>query len=157
MKRAIACLPALLLSAAALPALAADASVEARLDARGIRYEVDGDGDYKVTYSYEKEKRTQLVFVSGSIEQINGLNVREVFSPAARVSADGIDGAKALELLADSRQKKIGAWEIAGDVLYFVIKLPDSADASVLETAMDIAAETADNAEIGFSGEKDEL
>lgn len=150
---------ALLLCTAALatPAHAADASVDARLKARGIQFEVDEDGDYKVTYSYKQENRTQLVFVSGRAEQVNGISVREVFSPAGRVAADGIDGSKALALLADSRSKKIGSWEISGDVLYFVIKLPDSVDAAALEAAMDIASETADNQEIQLSGDKDEL
>ncbi len=159
MKPILPPLTAALLCAAALafPAFAADASVEARLQARGVQFEVDGDGDYKVTYSYQQENRTQLVFVSGRTEQVNGITVREVFSPAGRVAADQIDGAKALALLADSRSKKIGAWEMSGDVLYFVIKLPDSVDAAALEAAMDIASETADNKEIELSGDKDEL
>ena len=62
-----------------------------------------------------------------------------------------------MDLLAESRTLKIGAWEIAGDVLYYVIKLPDSVDATQLEAAIDIAAETADNKEIELSGAKDEL
>ena len=160
MKPTLSRLPALFLlcaAAFAAPAMAADASVDARLKARGIQFEVDADGDYKVTYSYKQENRTQLVFVSGRTEQINGMSVREVFSPAGRVAADGIDGAKALALLADSRGKKLGSWEISGDVLYFVIKLPDSIDGATLEAAMDIASETADNQEIELSGDKDEL
>lgn len=141
----------------ALPALASDASVKTRLDARGIKFEIDGDGDYKVTYNYAKDKRTQLVFVSGGTESVGGFNIREVFSPAARIGKDGIDGKKAMELLTESRKNKLGSWEVSGDVLYFVIKLPDSMDAAQLESAMDIAAQTADNMEIEISGDRDEL
>ena len=136
---------------------AADASVEARLDARGVKYVVDEDGDYKVTYNYESERRSQLVFVSGGTESVGGFKIREVFAPAARIAKDGINGAKALELLAESRKNKLGSWEINGDALYFVIKLPDSLDPTALESAMDIAAETADNMEIQLSGDRDEL
>lgn len=144
-----------LLLGAVLPALAlADASVKTRLDARGIQYEVDADGDYKVTYSYKAEGRTQLVFVSGSTESVGGFKVREVFAPAAK---DGISGSKAIELMGESRTNKIGSWELQGDVLYFVIKLPDSVDATELESAMDIAAQTADNMEIELSGDEDAL
>ncbi len=143
--------------AAALPALAWDASVQTRLDARGVKYEVDEDGDYKVTYNYQKEGRTQLVFVSGRTERVGGFIVREVFAPAGRVEQDGITGAKALELMRESRQNKLGSWELAGDVLYYVIKLPDSVDATTLESAMDIAAETADDKEIELSGDRDAL
>ena len=133
---------------------AADASVKTRLDARGVKYEVDADGDYKVTYSYKSEGRTQLVFVSGGTESVSGFKVREVFAPAAK---DGIGGAQALELMRDSRTNKIGSWELHGEVLYFVIKLLDSVDAAQLEAAMNIAAETADNMEIKLSGDEDAL
>lgn len=142
---------------AANVASAADGSVKARLDARGIKYEVDSDGDFKVTYNYESEGRTQLAFVSGSTETVGGFKVREVFAPAGRVDQDGINGRKALELLAESRKNKLGSWELQGDILMFVIKLPDSIDAGTLESAIDIAAETADNMEIKLSGDKDSL
>ena len=147
--------PALLLGLVVSPAaLAADASVEARLDARGVKYEIDADGDYKVTYAIKSEGRSQLVFVSGRTESVAGFKVREVFAPAAK---DGISGAKAIELMGASRTIKLGSWEMQGDVLYFVIKLPDSVDAAQLESAMDIAAETADNMEITLSGDEDAL
>jgi hypothetical protein len=143
-------------SITALPAFA-DASVEARLTARGIQHDVDSDGDYKVTYRYTKEDRTQLAFVSGRTQQVGGFVVREVFSPAGRVSGDGIDGAKALALLAESGNNKLGSWELHGDVLYFVLKLPDNIDATALESALDIAAQTADDMEIELSGSTDAL
>lgn len=144
----------LLLGVVLAPAASADASVKTRLDARGIKYEVDADGDYKVTYSYKSEGRTQLVFVSGKTESVGGFKVREVFAPAAK---DGINGAKAIELMGESRTNKLGSWELHGDVLYFVIKLPDSVNATELESAMDIAAQTADNKEIELSGDEDAL
>ncbi len=147
-------LPLLLGVALSPAASAADASVETRLDARGVKYEVDADGDYKVTYSYKSEGRTQLVFVSGRTESVAGFKVREVFAPAAK---DGITGAKAIELMGESRSNKLGSWELQGEVLYFVIKLPDSVDAAQLESAMDIAAQTADDKEIELSGDEDAL
>ena len=147
----------LIASIAAPATQAADAAVKSRLDARGVKYEVDKDGDFKVTYSYGKEKRTQLVFVSGGTESVGGFQNREIFSPAARVEKDGVKGAKALELMAESRKNKLGGWELSGDILYFVIKLPDSMDGAQLESAMDIAAETADDMEIEFSGDRDDL
>lgn len=138
-------------------AAAEDASVTARLKERGMKYEVDGDGDYKATYNYSKEGRTQLVFVRGQTETVGGFTIREVFSPAGRVEKDGINGKKALELLAASSDMKLGSWEIRGDVLYLVIKLPDDVSAADLESAMDIAAETADDMELELSGDRDDL
>jgi hypothetical protein len=148
---------AALLGAASLPAAAQDASVKSRLEARGIQHEVDEDGDFRVTYNFKEEGRTQLVFVSGQTQAVAGFTLREVFSPAGRLDKDGIDGKKALELLADSRTNKLGSWETDGSVLYFVIKLPDSIDAAALESAMDIAASTADDMEIVLSGKRDDL
>ena len=80
-----------------------------------------------------------------------------MFSPAARVDKDKINGAKALELMAESRKNKLGSWELAGDILYFVIKVPDSLDGAQLESAMDIAAQTADDMEMEISGARDDL
>jgi hypothetical protein len=143
--------------AASSPAFAEDASVVRRLTERGISYKVDGDGDYKVTYNYKKEGRSQLVFVSGRTESVGGFSVREVYSPAARVEKDGIDGTRALDLLRESSKNKLGSWEIRGDVVYFVIKLSDSMNAAELESAMDIASETADDMELKISGARDDL
>jgi len=147
----------LLASASASAVQAEDASVKVRLEARGVKYVVDDDGDFRVTYNYAKEKRTQLVYVSGNTGSIGGFSIRKIFSPAARVEKDGITGAKALELMDDSRKKALGGWELSGEVLYYVIKLPDSIDAVQLESAMDIAAEAADDMEIEFSGDRDDL
>jgi hypothetical protein len=145
-------------SGALVPAaFAQDASVKSRLDAQGIKYAIDDDGDFRVTYNYSKEGRTQLVFVGGTTESIAGFTIREVFAPAARVDKDGVDGDKALELLEKSRRSIFGSWEIGGGILYYVIKLPDSVNGKQLEAAMDIVAEVADDMEIELSGDRDDL
>ncbi len=138
-------------------ARAEDPLVANRLKERGMKFEVDADGDYKVTYNYSKEGRTQLVFVAGRTETVGGLTIREVYSPAARVEKDRIDGARAIDLLQQSGRNKLGSWEMRGDVIYFVIKVFDSMTAAQLEAAMDVAAETADNMELEISGARDDL
>ena len=94
---AAATLAVLLLAVPAQAEPAGDPSVKRRLEAQSIKYAIDKDGDFKVTYNYRKEGRTQLVFVSGRTETVGGVPVREVFAPAAK--ADALDGAEALELL----------------------------------------------------------
>jgi hypothetical protein len=145
------------LAFAAAPASAEDASVSKRLDREGLKYEIDSDGDYKLTFNYTQEGRTQLVFVSGTTQTVGELTVREVFSPAGRVERDGINGKKALELLEGSGGMKMGSWEIRGDVLYFVMKVLDNATSKELSSMLDIAAETADDKEIELSGDRDDL
>lgn len=148
---------ACLLPLASLPANAADASVEARLSMRGTQFTIDDDGDYKVVLNFSEEGRTQLVYVSGGTEEVGGMSIREVFAPAANIKTDGVTGAIALELLNESRSKKLGAWEIAGDYLYYVIKIPDNADAAQLAAAIRVAGSIADDKEIELSGDADKL
>jgi len=143
--------------AIAAPAAAKDAVVEERLAKEGLKYEVDGDGDYKLVFNYTDEGRTQLAFVSGQTQTVSGLTIREVFAPAARVGDGGVNGAKALALMAESSTNKIGSWEIRGDVLYFVIKVFDNMSATQLGSLLKIVAETADNKEIELTGGEDAL
>ena len=132
-------------------------SVAARLAERDIRSEVDEDGDYKITYAWQEEDRSQLVFVAGRTNEVAGHVIREVFAPAARVPEDGLAPELANRLLRDSQDKILGSWEVAGQVLFYVVKLPDDADAALLKTALDIAAETADDMEIELTDGKDEF
>ena len=75
---------------------------------------------------------------------------RNVFAPATWV--EGIEQGKLLGLLQDSRQSKLGAWEADAEVLYFVIKLPDTVDAAQLDVAIQAAAQMADDMEIRLAG-----
>lgn len=153
----LAALLGLALILASTVSQAADVSVEARLKARDIPYELGTDGDYKITYSYDKEGRSQQVFISGTVETVDAMKIREIYAAAGKVDEDGINGAMALKLLAESQTKKIGSWELDGNILFYVIKLPDSVDAAGLESAIKIAAELADDKEIELSGKKDSL
>jgi hypothetical protein len=117
---------------AASAAPAGDASVKKRLDERSMKYEVYEDGDFKLTFSYKTEDRSQLVFISGSTESVGAFDIREVFAPALKLADFPLSGAKTKELLESSGEYKLGSWEIRGDVLYYVIKLPDTIDAEEL-------------------------
>jgi hypothetical protein len=141
----------------AVPAAAQDRSVATRLDKEGLKYEVDKDGDYKLLFDYSDEGRTQIVFVSGATQTVSGMTIREIFAPAARVEEDKVTGSKALVLLEDSSTNKVGSWEIRGNVLYFVIKVPESLTSTELGALAKIAAESADNKEIELTGGGDEL
>jgi hypothetical protein len=134
---------------------ATDASVEKRLNERGIKFETDDDGDYRVVYSYKDEGRTQLVYVGGSTETTGAFVVREVFAPAANVDDDRIDAVKLRELMVGNWRSRLGGWAIDGKTLLYVIKLPDDVSATSLEAAMDMAAAAADDMETRLTGGKD--
>ena len=75
------------------PALAADPDpIGAMLDQQKIKYEVDKDKDYKIVYDFSKEKRTQIVYVSGAAEDFEGIRIRSIFTPAAQLKKNSIDG-----------------------------------------------------------------
>lgn len=133
--------------------VASDATLVARLDAQGIGYERDRDGNYRVVFAWQQEARSQVAFVAGTAHAFGNGAVREVFSPAARVPAGGFDAARGNALLRDSQANILGAWEIAGDVLFYVIKLHDDADGARLEQALEVAAQLADDMEQQMTGE----
>ena len=145
------------LIATPLASHAKDVSVERRLNENSMKYEIDKDGDYKITISFGRERRSQIIFVTGVTETLGGMNIRKIFSPAATVATDGVDGVKALELMRDSRVKKLGSWEIEGANLYLVVKVPDTLTAAQLQAVMMATASLADDMEIKLSGARDAL
>ena len=117
-----------------LPTQAEDSSIKRRLDAVGQKYEVDKDGDFKITLSFTDDKRTQIVFVEGTSYDVAG---------------------KAVELLKANNGYKIGAYEIEGKFLMLSLKIPESASGEQLQKAVRLAASVADNKEIELSGKRD--
>ena len=81
------------LALAAPCANAADPALEALLKAADIPFEIDDDGDYKVVYEWSKDKRSQLVYISGTPEELDGVKLYEIFSPAKVIDDATIDPA----------------------------------------------------------------
>lgn len=143
--------------AVASPSLAAEPDgVAALLEQAKIKYEVDKDKDYKVTYDFEKEKRTQIVYVSGTTEEFRGMRIRSIFAPAARLNKDSIAG-QYKALLEHNGKAKIGAWEIDGDILYFSARIIEPVTPEQLSSILNLVASIADDKEIEISGKLDEL
>lgn len=139
-------------SPAVIPTSAQDTLAQ-RLDAQGVRYERDDDGDYRIVFAWQQENRSQLAFVAGSAHVFGDSAVREVFSPAAPVPPGGFSAEQADMLLRDSQRNVLGGWEIAGDTLFYVIKLHDDADGARFEQALEVAAQLADDMELQLTGE----
>lgn len=137
------------------PLHAEDKGLEKRLTDQGYPFEIDADGDYKLIVSWSTDQRSQIVFVSGGTEELGSLAIREIFAPAANVKRHRINGAAALKLLAHSGGMKVGSWEIRGDLLYFVAKVPDSISAAELDKIITVVAEIADNKEVELTRSRD--
>ena len=139
---------------AALPIQAEDSSVKRRLDSVGQKYEIDKDGDFKLTFSFKEDKRTQIVFIEGTADEIGGMTVRNVFAPVAMVDKDNIAG-KAVDLLKASNGYKSGAFEIEGNYVLFSMKVPDNATGAQLKRAAELVSIVADEKEKEISGSRD--
>ncbi|MFT3896206.1 MAG: hypothetical protein QM719_00655 [Thermomonas sp.] len=137
-------------------ARAADATIESLLQQSNTPFEVDKDGDYKIVIEWNKEKRSQLVYVGGTPETFAGMPVYDVFSPALEAGENGLDAEDANALLKASGGLKLGAWELRGDGAYYAVKVPaGKLTAEQFDKILSLAAETADNFELEHSKSDD--
>jgi hypothetical protein len=139
---------------AAEPAPAPDPVVRAQLDKLEYKYDVDEDGDFKLTFSAEGD-RTQLVFVRSRVESFGSHRVREIWSPAYLAEQDQFPADIANKLLDASQDSKMGAWVKQGRYAVFVVKLPADAGSEQLDDAIQAAVRSADEMEASLTPGKD--
>ncbi|MBW3550667.1 MAG: hypothetical protein KY442_07555 [Proteobacteria bacterium] len=135
---------------------AADPRIGAQLDERRYRYEVDRDGDYRLTVDLD-QGRSQLVYVISAVERFGAHRVREIWAPAYRSDAERFPEEVANRLLEDAQMQKLGGWVKQGDVAMFVIKIAADASTRALDDGIDHAIRAADRMEIELTGGTDEF
>lgn len=138
------------------PAWAQDASIKRQLDALGHEYEVDDDGDYKMTFEVE-DGRTQLVFVISNVETYGSHSVREIWAPAYRAENSDFPALVANRLLQETMENKLGAWAKQDDMAVYVVKIPGKASNDELNDAIEYAAQVADRMEVVLTDGEDEF
>jgi hypothetical protein len=131
----------------------ADPEVAAMLDELGYRYEIDRDGDYRLTMAVADDRRSQVVFVRSPVETYGSLRIREIWSPAYASAGDAFPGTVANRLLEASNELKLGAWVKHGRHAVMVVKIDAGADAGALEQAITAAATSADEMEMELAGD----
>ena len=127
-----------------------DARVRRLLDEIGWKYDVDGDGDFKMTFRFEDD-RTQLVYINSNTERLDDMEIREVWSPGFRTDKP-INAQVAQELLLENRVKKLGAWRLipaAEDkyIAVFAAHIDAATDAATLKSVVRVLSVTADERE----------
>jgi len=158
MKKATIALACLLLAAGnpANAANTADASVGKKLDALGLKYEVDDDGDYKLLFEVDGG-RSQVVWVRSAVETLGGMRIREILSISGKAPKPADDGdivtsamAASSALMASNRQK-LGGWVLKGSddkqMFYYVAQVPADLGADDLELVVRAVAKDADGFE----------
>ena len=138
---------------------AGDPAVRQLLDKLEYKYDVDEDGDFRLTFGLDEEKngRSQLVFVRSPVETYGSHKVREVWSPGYLSATDEFPAEVANRLLEATQDSKLGAWAKQGRYAVFVVKLAADADASELDDAVEAALRSADEMEAELTPGKDEF
>jgi hypothetical protein len=137
-----------------------DKAVEKALKKAGLKYEIDGDGDFKLIIRLGD--RTQLVYVYSSVITYDDVVVRTIMSPAlVAPNSDPLTPEVLRMLLVDNFENKMGGWEIVdkpdgGIVIQYVIKPPSDISAADLRSLVGFAAQAADAIEKRLN-EKDDL
>jgi hypothetical protein len=133
----------------------ADARVGPLLDRIGWKYEVDGDGDYRLGFAMEGENNGQLVFINSRTAPLGALEVREVWSPAFG-SASPFPAELLNDLLEENHRVILGAWRVVktpqGYLAVFGAHIAADSDAAVLGTVVQTVSLAANLKARRFSG-----
>ncbi len=137
----------------------ADPRVEKQLQALGLKYQVDKDGDYKLVFQ-AGDNRTQVVFINSATNKVSGVEIREIWSPAY-VGKEPPSGELLQKVLEDSQKRTLGSWQLMVNkdrsqfVLNYAVKLPVEGDDALVKVACGVCAQTADKLENEISGKDD--
>jgi hypothetical protein len=110
-----------------------DQRVEKALKKLGLKYMVTESGNFKLVLPTEGD-RTQVVFINSDTETLGKMEIREIWSPAAKFSSTP-PSALSQALLEKNGPFKIGsyAYDKADDVYVLVFHAQIPADASAEE------------------------
>jgi len=141
------------------PAIAAttpDAGIKAQLDGLKLKYEVDKDGDYKLTFDLG-EDRSQIVWVRSATDSYGSLKVREIWSPGFKIENGELPAKVANRLLEHGHGLILGGWTKQKQYAMLVVKIPVSSTPQQLRDALEFAAGAADEIEKELTPDKDDL
>lgn len=127
-----------------------DDRVERALDADTWNYEIDSDGDFRMIVSFSDEDRSQLVYVISRTYEVDGLEIREVWSPGYKPgsSTGPLPASIAQWALDKSWDLTLGSLAASpSGTVYFVAKIDADASSDVLSSVIRAAASTADELE----------
>ncbi len=132
-----------------------DSRIKEALDKLGLKYEVTQSGNYKVIFKVQND-RTQVVTIVSKTEKVEGLEIREIVSPAYVTKGD-INATISNQLLKDSYRKKLGAWTIlrteTDSLALFTSKVDANQTADDLKTSLLLTVYAADEMENSLTKE----
>ena len=125
-----------------------DLRVEAALKAAGLTYTLD-EGDFRLNYEVD-ETRSQRVWVASETARIDDLEMRDVWSVAARGKGE-VPADLARMLLKENVRMILGAWQVNQSedeyLVVFSAQVDATADAATLQNAIEVVMFSADRIE----------
>jgi hypothetical protein len=131
-----------------------DPRVSAALEAAGLGYSLD-EGDFRLEYDVD-EVRSQRVWVASETARIDRLEVRDVWSVAARGKGE-VPADLARLLLKENVRMILGAWQVNQSedeyLVVFLAQVDAAADAATLQEVIEVVMLSADRIEKQLSGQ----
>mgnify|MGYP000324318559 CR=1 FL=1 len=128
-----------------------DPRVAKLLDNLGLKYHVDAQGDFQVSFRLEND-RHQTVFIRSETSHLGPLEIREIFSVGYECEGPlPLNVANAL--LIHNAHVKLGAWSVLRSTstnhcyAAFTAQIAADTDPASLQTTIQAVVETADRAE----------
>ena len=125
-----------------------DPRVAAALKAAGLGYSLD-EGDFRLEYDVEEE-RSQRVWVASDTARIDQLEIRDVWSVAARGKGE-VPAELARKLLAENVRMILGAWQVNQSrdeyLVVYSAQVDAAADAATLQKVIEVVMFSADRIE----------
>lgn len=138
-----------------------DARVAQLLNALNLKYRLDAEGDYQVSFRLDND-RHQTVFIRSATSHLGPLEIREVFSVGYE-SEGPLPGDVANALLVHNAHVKLGAWSLLRSpatrqcFAAFTAQIAANTDPASLLTTIRAVVETADKAESLLSDGEDKF
>ncbi len=125
-----------------------DPRVVAALKAAGLAYSLD-EGDFRLEYDVDQE-RSQRAWVASETARIDRLEIRDVWSVAARGKGD-VPEDLARMLLKENVRMILGAWQVNQSqdeyLVVFLAQVDAAADAATLREVIEVVMFSADRIE----------
>lgn len=133
-----------------------DVRVARILEAEEIKFEIDSDGDFNVTFDVGGG-RSQMAIIMSNTSEYRNFEIREILAIGYRGATDQFPASVANQLLEDTYPKKLGAWAKQGKLAVFIVRVDADADAESLVSALKLTLEAADEMEEKLTGDTDEF
>lgn len=122
---------------------AVDKKLGKTLAKQKLEFEVDAEGDYKLTFDVGSG-RTQVVWVRSGASAYGDLGVREILSIGSQAPSGVLPPALADRLLQTNPQSKLGAWARTAEHAVFIARVPADMDGRQLASALELVARSVD-------------